>query len=39
MPAIWKGATSGALRMVWINQALVQGKGRDWALAAVSRTW
>jgi predicted dinucleotide-binding enzyme len=25
--------------MVWINQALVQGKGRDWALAAVSRTW
>jgi 8-hydroxy-5-deazaflavin:NADPH oxidoreductase len=25
--------------MVWINQALAQGKGRDWALAAVSRTW
>lgn len=24
--------------MVWINQALVQGKGRDWAFAAVSRS-
>src|SRR5580704_15591806 len=23
--------------MVWINQALIQGKGRDWALPAVSR--
>jgi predicted dinucleotide-binding enzyme len=23
--------------MVWINQALIQGKGRDWALAAVER--
>ena len=23
--------------MVWINQALMQGKGRDWAFAAVSR--
>jgi predicted dinucleotide-binding enzyme len=23
--------------MVWINQALIQGKGRDWAFAAVSR--
>jgi predicted dinucleotide-binding enzyme len=23
--------------LVWINQALVQGKGRDWAFAAVSR--
>lgn len=24
--------------MLWINQALVQGKGRDWAFAAISRT-
>jgi predicted dinucleotide-binding enzyme len=24
--------------MVWINQAMIQGKGRNWALAAVSRT-
>jgi predicted dinucleotide-binding enzyme len=23
--------------MLWINQALIQGKGRDWAFAAVSR--
>ena len=23
--------------MVWINQALIQGKGRDWAFAAVKR--
>jgi 8-hydroxy-5-deazaflavin:NADPH oxidoreductase len=23
--------------LVWINQAMVQGKGRDWALAAISR--
>jgi hypothetical protein len=22
--------------MVWINQALIQGKGRNWAFAAVS---
>ena len=22
--------------MVWINQALIRGKGRDWAFAAVS---
>ena len=25
------------LAMVWINQALIRGKGRDWALAAVPR--
>ncbi|MBV8512795.1 MAG: NAD(P)-binding domain-containing protein, partial [Xanthobacteraceae bacterium] len=24
--------------MVWINQALAQGKGRNWAFAAISRT-
>jgi 8-hydroxy-5-deazaflavin:NADPH oxidoreductase len=24
--------------MVWINQALIRGKGRDWAFAAVNRT-
>jgi predicted dinucleotide-binding enzyme len=24
--------------MVWINQAMIQGKGRNWAFAAVSRT-
>jgi hypothetical protein len=24
------------LAMVWINQSLLRGKGRDWALAAVS---
>jgi len=24
--------------MLWINQALIQGKGRDWAFAAVSRS-
>jgi predicted dinucleotide-binding enzyme len=23
--------------MVWINQALLRGKGRDWAFAAVKR--
>ena len=26
------------LAMVWINQALLRGKGRNWALAAVSPT-
>jgi 8-hydroxy-5-deazaflavin:NADPH oxidoreductase len=26
------------LGMVWINQALVRGKGRDWAFVAAPRT-